>query len=81
VLVWVYLTAEPTSQAQGGNDFDFQIQTDDYFYFFTDSGSSTVSVYAASPFPRRLQYSFLASARFLVPSERYVGFPLMVGRS
>lgn len=51
VLVWVYLTNQPsaaghffqiTSQAQSGNDFDLQIQTDNYLYFFTDSGSATV---------------------------------------
>lgn len=50
VLVWVYLTAQPatlghffqiTSQARSGDDFDFQLQTDNHLYFFTDSGSAT----------------------------------------
>jgi Concanavalin A-like lectin/glucanases superfamily len=51
VIVWVYLTNQPsvaghffqiTSQAENGNDFDFQIETDNKVYFYTDSGSSTV---------------------------------------
>ena len=76
VLAWVYLTAQPstaghffqiTAQAEGGNDFDFQIQTDNHVYFFTDSGSSTV--YAQSlPLD---QWHFLA-ATFVASSNRAI---------
>jgi hypothetical protein len=76
VLVWVYLTAEPstaghtfqiTSEAQGGNDFDFQIQQDNHIYFFTDSGSSTVYNQAL---PLN-QWHFLA-ATFIANSNRCI---------
>ena len=76
VLVWVYLTAQPstaghifqiTSQAAGGNDFDFQIETDNHTYFFTDSGGSTVY---AQPLPLN-QWHFLA-ATFIANSTRCI---------
>jgi hypothetical protein len=76
VLVWVYLTAQPstaghifqiTSQAQNGNDFDFQIQTDNHTYFFTDSGGSTVY---AQALPLN-QWHFLA-ATFITNSTRCI---------
>ena len=49
ILVWVYLTAQPStaghifaivSQSQGGNDFDFQIETDNHTKFY--AGGVTV---------------------------------------
>jgi uncharacterized repeat protein (TIGR03803 family) len=78
VLVWVYLSAQPstvghifeiTSQVQSGtgNDFDFQIQTDNHIYFFTDLGSITV-------YPQALslnQWHFLA-ATFVANSTRSI---------
>ncbi|MGA3180257.1 MAG: LamG domain-containing protein [Verrucomicrobiota bacterium] len=76
VLVWVYLTAQPstaghffqiTSQAAGGDDFDFQIQTDNQTYFYTDSGSSTVY---AQALPLN-QWHFLA-ATFIANSNRCI---------
>ena len=51
VLAWVYLTEQPealghifqiTSQAALGNDFDLQIETNNYLAFYTDNGSATV---------------------------------------
>jgi|SRR5579883_766486 len=76
VLAWVYLTAQPstaghffqiTSQAQSGNDFDLQIQTDNRLYFFTDNGSSTVY---PGPLPLN-QWHFLA-ATFTANSTRCI---------
>lgn len=76
VLVWVYLTNQPsvighifqiTSQAQSGNDFDFQIQTDNRTYFFTDSGGSTVY---SQPLPAN-EWHFLA-ATFIANSTRCI---------
>jgi hypothetical protein len=76
VLVWVNLTAEPstaghvfqvTSQAESGDDFDLQIETDNYTYFFTDSGGSTVYTQAL---PLN-QWHFL-SATFIANSTRCV---------
>jgi hypothetical protein len=51
-MAWVYLTNFPsvagrifqiTSEGDDGNDFDFQIDTDNLLHFYTDSGGSTVS--------------------------------------
>ncbi|HEX9047128.1 MAG TPA: LamG domain-containing protein [Verrucomicrobiae bacterium] len=51
VLAWLNLAVEPstaghfyqiTAQSANGNDFDFQFQTDNSLYFFTDSGSCTI---------------------------------------
>jgi len=76
ILVWVYLTAQPSntgqifsivSQSQYGNDLDFQIQTDNHVYFFTDQGSSTI--YAQS-LPLN-QWHFLA-ATFVANSTRNI---------
>lgn len=76
VLVWVYLTAQPstaghifeiTSQSQEQDDFDFQIETDNNTYFFTDSGSSTVYT---EPLPLN-QWQFLA-ATFIANSNRCI---------
>ena len=76
VLVWVFLTAQPstaghifqiTSQAASGNDFDFQIQTDNHTYFFTDSGGSTVY---PQPLPLN-QWHFMA-ATFIANSTRCI---------
>jgi hypothetical protein len=76
VLVWVYLSNQPstaghifqiTSQAAAGDDFDFQIQTDNHLYFFTDSGSSTV--YGQS-LPLK-EWHFLA-ATFMARSNRSI---------
>jgi len=76
VLAWVYLTAQPsaaghifqvTSEAQTGNDFDLQIQTDNKTYFYTDSGSSTVY---AGPLPLN-QWQFLA-VTFIANSTRCI---------
>jgi len=76
VMAWVYLTNEPsvaghffqiTSQAQSGDDFDFQIQTDNHIHFYTDSGSSTV-------YPQELplhQWHFLA-ATFVANNSRVI---------
>jgi MSHA biogenesis protein MshQ len=76
VLIWVYLTNQPsaaghffqiTSQAQSGNDFDFQIQTDNRTYFFTDSGGSTIYNQPLS----LNQWHFLA-ATFIANSTRCI---------
>lgn len=76
VLVWVYLAEEPsvaghvfqiTSQAASGDDFDFQMETDNKTYFFTDSGSSTV----CTNFIPVDQWHFLA-ATFLANSNRCI---------
>jgi len=76
ILAWVYLTAQPstaghifqiTAQSEFANDFDLQIQTDDHVYFYTDSGSATVS-------PQALplnQWHFLA-ATFIANSARSI---------
>lgn len=66
IMLWVNLAAEPstlghffqlTAQSQSGNDFDFQIQTDDSLHFYTDSGSSTAY---STPIPTN-QWHFLAA--------------------
>jgi len=74
VIVWINLGAEPsdvghffqiTSQSQSGNDFDFQIQTDNSLHFYTDSGSSTAY---STPIPTN-QWHFLA-ATFVAGGDR-----------
>lgn len=74
--LWVYLTAEPsalghivelTAQSQSGNDFDFQIETDNAIRFFTDGGSST-SYLPGVPVN---QWHFLA-ATFIANSTRVI---------
>jgi hypothetical protein len=76
VLVWVYLTAQPstaghifqiTSQAAVGNDFDLQIETDNHVHFFTDSGGSTVYAQALP-----LNQWHLLAATFIANSNRYI---------
>ena len=76
VTVWVNLAAEPsdlghffqiTGQSQSGNDFDFQIQTDNGIYFFTDNGSATV-YFAGLP---TNQWHFLA-ATFVANTSRAI---------
>ncbi|HVX85584.1 MAG TPA: LamG domain-containing protein [Phycisphaerae bacterium] len=51
IVAWINLAQLPSgagrffqigAQAQGGNDFDFQIETDNEIKFYTDSGSATV---------------------------------------
>jgi hypothetical protein len=75
-MAWVYLTNFPsvagrifqiTSEGDDGNDFDFQIDTDNLLHFYTDSGGSTVS---PQPVPTN-QWHFLAGT-FLANSVRVV---------
>ena len=76
VLAWVYLTTEPstaghvsqiTSESQDGDDFDLQIQQDNYTHFFTDSSSATVLTQAL---PLN-QWHFLA-ATFIAGANRCI---------
>jgi hypothetical protein len=64
-MAWIYLTNYPsvagrifqiTAEGDDGNDFDFQIDTDNLLHFYTDSGGSTVS---PQPIPTS-QWHFLA---------------------
>ncbi len=75
ILTWVYLTALPSdsghifelvSQSQYGNDFALQIEPDNQFHFYTDSGSATV----APALPLN-QWHFLA-ATFTANSTRSI---------
>jgi hypothetical protein len=85
VLAWVYLAAQPSTlghvfdiaaQATFGDDFDFQILTDNHLYFYTDNGTSTV-------YPQALplnQWHFLA-ATFIANGNRSIyldGVPVAV---
>jgi hypothetical protein len=74
ILAWVYLTAQPSgagrifsivSQSQNGNDFDLQIEPDNYTKFYTDTGSATVY---AQALPLN-EWHFLA-ATFVANSTR-----------
>lgn len=56
INVWVNLSALPSalsrtfslaSEGQSGNDFDFQIQTDNRLYFYTGGGENTSAALAA----------------------------------
>jgi Concanavalin A-like lectin/glucanases superfamily len=73
-MAWVYLTNYPsvagrifqiTSEGDDGNDFDFQIDTDDLLHFYTDSGGSTVS-----PQPVPLNQWHLLAGTFVANSVR-----------
>jgi hypothetical protein len=73
-MAWVYLTNFPsvagrifqiTSEGDDGNDFDFQIDTDNLLHFYTDSGGSTVS---PQPVPTN-QWHLLAGT-FIADSVR-----------
>ncbi len=76
MLVWVYLTAQPstvghyftiTAMSQFANDFDLQFETDNHLYFYTDTGSATV-------YPEALplnQWHFLA-ATFVANTSRSI---------
>lgn len=75
-MAWVYLTNYPsvagrifqiTSEGDTGNDFDFQINTDNLLHFYTDSGGSTVS---PQPVPTN-QWHLLAGT-FIANSVRVV---------
>jgi len=77
-MAWVYLTNHPsiagrifqvTAEGDDGNDFDFQIDTDDLLHFYTDSGSSTVD---PNPLPLN-QWHFLA-ATFVANTTRVIYF-------
>jgi hypothetical protein len=75
-MAWVYLTNFPsvagrifqiTAEGDDGNDFDFQIDTDNLLHFYTDSGGSTVS---PQPVPTN-QWHFLAGT-FVANTVRVV---------
>lgn len=75
-MAWVYLTNEPsvagrifqiTAEGDNGNDFDFQIDTDNLLHFYTDSGGSTVS-----PQPIPLNQWHLLAGTFVANGARVV---------
>lgn len=75
-MAWVYLTNEPsiagrifqiTAEGDNGNDFDFQIDTDNLLHFYTDSGGSTVS-----PQPVPLDHWHLLAGTFVANGARVV---------
>jgi hypothetical protein len=75
-MAWVYLTNYPsvagrifqiTAEGDDGNDFDFQLNTDNLLHFYTDSGGSTTS---PQPLPTN-QWHFLAGT-FVANNTRVV---------